>query len=479
MSLKVRQTDLSVVNLRARMPFKYGIASLTELPHLFVRLTLELDGQLQYGVAADSLPPKWFTKNPSQPFHDELNDMLAVIHSACKVAEEIQGAETIFELWQRVYEKQRRWGEVRGYPPLLWGLGVSLLERALIDAFCRATKDTFGQAVRGNALGIRLETIYPELDGMSPTDLLLLQPRTAIITRHTVGLSDPLTERDIAEGERLQDGLPQSLEACIDAYGLTHFKIKLCGDKERDLSRLRQLAEVIPGRTGPEYAFTLDGNEQYQSVQAFRDVWADFANDPAIASFMDQLLFVEQPFHRDVALQDDVRRTFEAWNDRPPIIIDESDDDVDRLATALKWGYAGTSHKNCKGVFKSIANACLLEHRRRREPDRGYLLSGEDLTNIGPVALLQDLAVLATLGIPHAERNGHHYFRGLSMFSDDLQAQMLEHHGDIYRRHEKGFATLNIKRGKLAISSGNDAPFGLGFDIDLSSMTPLSAWHTN
>ncbi len=41
MSLAVRRTDLYVVDMRTRMPFRYGSACLTELPHLFVRIELE------------------------------------------------------------------------------------------------------------------------------------------------------------------------------------------------------------------------------------------------------------------------------------------------------------------------------------------------------------------------------------------------------------------------------------------------------
>ena len=55
------------------------------------------------------------------------------------------------------------------------------------------------------------------------------------------------------------------------------------------------------------------------------------------------------------------------------------------LPQALRLGYAGTSHKNCKGVFKGVANACLLAQLRREHPDQRILLSGEDLANIGPV----------------------------------------------------------------------------------------------
>jgi hypothetical protein len=150
---------------------------------------------------------------------------------------------------------------------------------------------------------------------------------------------------------------------------------------------------------------------------------------------------------------------------------------MDSLLAALECGYIGTSHKNCKGIFKGIANSCLLLHRQRTDPAGRYVLSGEDLANVGPVALLQDLAVLASLGVEHAERNGHHYFRGLSMLPEAVQAQVLAYHPDLYRRHERGFATLDIPQGALAIGSVLAAPFGIGFALDTTSFTPLSEWN--
>jgi len=101
---------------------------------------------------------------------------------------------------------------------------------------------------------------------------------------------------------------------------------------------------------------------------------------------------------------DDPVAALRAWPDRPRLIIDESDGALGDLPRALALGYAGTSHKNCKGIVKGIANACLLE-KRRRSGER-VVLTGEDLCNLGPVALLQDLAMTALLGIEHVERNG-------------------------------------------------------------------------
>ena len=189
---------------------------------------------------------------------------------------------------------------------------------------------------------------------------------------------------------------------------------------------------------------------------------------------MRRLIFVEQPLYRDVALSSATADGLAAWLDRPPIIIDESDGTLDSLPQALARGYAGGSHKNCKGIFKGIANACLISARRRADPQRNYILSGEDLANVGPVALLQDLAVLATLGVAHAERNGHHYFTGLSMFSPDVQDRILARHGDLYRRHERGFATLAIHGGAVTLDSVVAAPFGLHYPFDTEQYVRLA-----
>jgi hypothetical protein len=319
--------------------------------------------------------------------------------------------------------------------------------------------------VRENALGIRLDALHPELAGAQPADLLPPQPLPVLTVRHTIGLIDPLTDDEIAPDERVDDGLPQSLTACVRAYGLTHFKIKVRGDIAGDLARLRQIAAVLD-REAPGYWFTLDGNEQFHDVADFRNLWQALQSDPALVPLMRRLLFVEQPLHRDVALSPATARALLDWPDRPPIIIDESDGEIASLPTALTAGYAGTSHKNCKGVFKGIANAALIARRRQADPARSYILSGEDLSNVGPVALLHDLAVMATLGVAHVERNGHHYFTGLSMYAPGLQERVLAHHGDLYRRHPHGFATLNVQGGRIDIGSVVAAPFGLAFPFD-------------
>lgn len=460
------------IPIKTRMPFRYGIATLTETPHLFCELTVDVDGKISHGLAADNLIPKWFTKDPSQSYQEEIDAMLEVIGMAARHAQEVGSAADVFTLWEGTYRAQQQWAQQTPHPPLLWNFGVSLIERALIDAYCRAMETPFADAVAGNLLGIELGRIHPELAGLTPAQFLPKSPSPSILVRHTIGLADTLSEAELTPAERLQDNLPQTLEASIQAYGLRYFKIKISGDEEQDLHRIERITAIIQANT-PRYAFTLDGNEQYVRVEDFRQFWERLAGTAVLQPFKQHLLFVEQPFHRRIALAEDTKRQLLAWKQRPRMIIDESDAELHSLLRALDCGYAGTSHKNCKGVFKGLANACFLAQLRQAEPGQDYILSGEDLANVGPVALLQDLAVMATLGLSHVERNGHHYFPGLSMFPRSWQQATLAAHPDLYVDNGQGTPVLSIVGGRLSLQSILQAPFGVAANIDLREATPV------
>jgi len=90
-------------------------------------------------------------------------------------------------------------------------------------------------------------------------------------------------------------------------------------------------------------------------------------------------------------------------------------------------------------------------------------MSGEDLCNQGPVAVMQDLCVTAALGIESVERNGHHYCAGLSHHPVSIREQMLQFHGDVYHPSPQGWPTLNIESGLISTHSINQSPFGIHF----------------
>ena len=328
--------------------------------------------------------------------------------------------------------------------------------------------------LRANSLGLELGEIHPALKRSVPADFLPPAPLPQVIARHTVGLADPLTDDDIQLDERLDDGLPQSLVACIRAYGLRHFKIKILGDPARDTGRLVRLAALLQQHAPTDFAFTLDGNEQFTSFEQFREFWESVTARADLRDFFRHLLFVEQPLHRDAALQPEAGDALRKWPTRPPLIIDESDATPADLPLALRLGYAGTSHKNCKGILKGVAHACLLARFEREDPAGRYVMSGEDLCNVGPVALLQDLAVMAALGIRSVERNGHHYHAGLSQFPPAMQRQVLAQHPDLYQPGSRGWPTLRIADGKIELDTINRAPLGVGFEVDLSACVPVA-----
>ena len=85
MKVRILEGETRLINLRTRMPFKYGIATMTDVPYAFLRLRVEVDGQTQNGYAADNLPPKWFTKMPEQPLGEEMVEMLRVIEHMAEI----------------------------------------------------------------------------------------------------------------------------------------------------------------------------------------------------------------------------------------------------------------------------------------------------------------------------------------------------------------------------------------------------------
>ncbi|PSP76270.1 hypothetical protein BRC86_01745 [Halobacteriales archaeon QS_3_64_16] len=474
MTISVIDASPSILTARMRFPFHFGSVTVSRSVHLLLELEVEIDGARETGVAMGGLYPGWFFKDPDRSFTQGIEAMLDVFEAAWEQSTEIEAASP-FAFRRTLYGEQRQWVGGTDLPPLAWNYGVSLVECAVIDAACRHHNVTFARAVREGLLGIDPGAIYDELEGLDPADALPDDPLREIALRHTVGLTDPLTDADVAPGECPEDSLPYTLEEGIAEYGVDRFKIKLSADIERDRKRLGRIAGVLADCGLETYAVSLDANEGYGDIETFCRDWERLASDPALEDFLESVLYVEQPLARDAALGSDTARVLPDW-DEIPVLIDESDDRPGSLSRALECGYAGTSHKNCKGIFKGIVNRCLIEHRRRTDPEGTYLLSAEDLTTLGPIELTQDLAVAATLGATHVERNGHHYYRGLDPFPEEGTEETLAAHDDLYRRHEDDFATLAIEDGRLDLNSVVDAPFGRAIEIDSNRFTPLAQW---
>jgi hypothetical protein len=479
---QIHQIEKWVRPMHTRFPFKYGIASLTHLPHLVITLDLSVNGIRSRGMAADGLPPKWFTKDPHSPYEVDLAEMIAVIEHASRIAAATTSQPCHFsDWWRTLYDEQMRWAQHTQRAPLLASLGISLMERAVLDAICRALQCPLHTLLQGTDLIPDLGIARNSLSGIKPADFLPKNPTSKAFIRHTVGLGDWLFTNEIPASERLQDGLPQSLEDCIRHYQLRYFKVKLSGDLPSDSNRVRTLTRLLQNTAPPDSLITVDGNEAFTDPQAFRAWHEELSADPATRFFWQKVLFIEQPLHRSTCFHPDLPTLLQTWPDAPPLLLDEGDQNLDALPLALQLGYRGVSHKNCKGILKGLANAASIQ-QQNSSSTAPHWLSGEDLASVGPISVQQDLAMQALLGIQHIERNGHHYFHGLSAWSPTMQEKIRSTQPDLWETASPALTTpalitLAIQQGQICLQSINNAPFGVHITPgDLDPMPTLKGW---
>jgi hypothetical protein len=460
--LKLVAADFFERPVRLRLPFRFGNATLREAPQMFVRLRIKLsDGREGEGVSAEILAPKWFDKSPAlsnEQNFDQLRASLAMARRSTLAA----GVDTPFGLSAQVDGPHHRACAATGLNGLVASYGLALIDRAIIDAVGRLEGVSVFALVRQNRLGLNAATAT-DLAGFNFGKLLgALAPAPSIHARHTVGLVDALTRAE-TDNERLDDGLPESLEEIVATYGQRYFKLKVAGHVDGDIDRLSHIASVLD-KTGAPYRVTLDGNEQYQNIEEVAALWRRIGEEPRLARLKSSILFIEQPIARDSALSAPVK----ALSDQVPIEIDESDADVMVFPRARSLGYRGISSKSCKGFYRALINRTRIAKWNAEEPGR-YFMSAEDLTTQAGVALQQDLA-LASLIATHVERNGHHYVDGMTGAPRAEEDAFLSVHGDIYHRAPNGRVRLTIRDGAISVGSLDTPGLGVGPMPDFTAM---------
>ncbi len=467
--------QLYLRNAHTRMPFRFGSTLLLGCPQNVLKLDVIIDGEAVTGHSAECLIPGWFDKRP-RTYELQIQDQIAAIyHARSAFAERMQTPRPFFGVWLEVYESMKAFSVDTGIPMLVCSFGFSILERAMLDAIARRNHMSFGEAICQNIYGIDPGAVHVELKGYEPADWLPAEPLSKVALRHTIGLVDPLTRSDAHEGDPVDDGLPESLEEYVERYGLRYLKIKLRNDLEADLERLTSIAGIMGRLRGDDYSVTMDGNEQYSTPAELMGLYERIQSTPALETLWKNTLSMEQPINRAQALNPELSDGIRALAAAKPIIIDESDAALDSYPRALAMGYTGTSSKSCKGPIKSVLNAGLNWLRNGKGERTDYIMTAEDLTTAGMIALQGDLALVATLGIQHVERNGHHYYRGLSYLPTSEQQRILEAHPDLYHAFSGG-AAVDIDSGDLNITSLRCAGYGFAIEPDLSSYTHADEW---
>ena len=448
---------------RTRLPFRFGVVTLTSAPVLTARVRLRADGRAFDGYAADLCVPKWFEKDPSKRLIDDFETLFA---SAARAAEAFRGGRgSAFGVWLGAYRRCVE-GEQASGVALVDGFGVALVERAMIDATCRTAGLAFADAVARGALGFEPGRVLPTASGIAVSDVVATPRPKRVLVRHTVGGLDPLRPEEVTPEQRGVDEHPVALAEDIRRFGLRAFKLKCGGEPEQDARRLAAIARVVRDEGVDDAIYSLDANESYASVREVEALLDRLETDRDARRILDGLAYLEQPLPRDRTLdasgRDDVARLAR----RVPLLIDEADDRLDAFERALALGYRGVSVKNCKGVFRALTNRALcLAH------GDGAFQTSEDLTNLPVLPLQQDLTSLAALGLEHSERNGHHFFPGLDVVSKAEAEAALAAQPDLYvRRGER--IVLRIEDGGISLACAEAPGFGVASAIDWSSREP-------
>lgn len=440
-------------NVALRLPFRFGAATVTACPQVYVKARIRLpDGRTAEGCAAEMMVPKWFDKNPALTNEQNFEQLRFALRDAREAYTGEADAQTAWTHFASNYATLQARAKAQGLQPLVASYGPALIDRALLDALCLHSGVSFAAAMSSNLCGIDIagSGLADDLAGFDMAAFLARQaPRNRIAARHTVGLADAIDDAE-PQPDAPADGMPTTLAAAVRRYGLTHFKLKLCGETAQDIDRLQRIARVIDG---PAQLVTLDGNEQYADADAFGAFLDRMLSTPALQQLVHKTVFVEQPIRRDAALQRDVS----ALGARIPLLIDESDATLDAFVQGRALGYTGVSSKSCKGFYKSVVNAARCAHWNAAADAPRYFLSGEDLTMQAGIGVQQDLALVAWLGLSHVERNGHHYVNGLAAAPEAEQQALLKLHPSLYEPSD-GAVRLAIRDGQLDLSSLGTAP---------------------
>ena len=476
MHIRIRDVSLALTDCVTRLPFRFGMNTMTAAPTLTARARIDSEAGTHIGYSADLLVPKWFEKDPEKSIQQDTDALVASARAAADAFVGKQDA-SVFAHWWRVYRDRVHSQPESAADRLVRGFGVALVERAVIDATCRAAQLPFFDGLKQDLFGVQPASVYPELAGWKLHESLSGKPLAQTALRHTIGLVDTLRTADLEAGKGPEDGLPESLEQDIEAYGLRWFKLKLCGEAQVDLPRTLDFMQVLEECAGPDVHITVDGNEQFTNVDRLVDFFRELSGETLGQRFFERLICIEQPLPRAVSLLEENREGLAKLREFAPVILDEADHGIEAFPRALELGYGGVSVKNCKGVLRAMLHRGLCEGHRG-----GQLLGGqqtsvqafqsaEDLTNLGVLALQQDLATVAALGLTHVERNGHHYFRGLDHLSAREAEDAARLHPDLWQSGG-GSTQLRIEGGQLALASLQAIGYGYQCEIDWESRAP-------
>lgn len=458
--VQVREAALYFLPVITRAPLKFGNEVLTSITCARVRLTVsDRNGRTRQGWGETPLSVEW-----AWPSRASYADRYEAMTDCCLA---LARAWSSYAAWGHPIEigtcfqsellpdVMERLNEPRAtdakLPYLAALICCSAFDLALHDAYGvmhgLPVYQTYHKAFMSRDLADLTGLQAAEGDrlrGLFPADFLSRTPRRTLPVWHLVGAADPLEESD-RSGEEPDDGSPHTLAEWIGQDGVSCLKVKLSGvDLTWDVDRLRRVGRI--GRRSGVKHLSADFNCMVSDPAYVLEVLDQLETHDC--GTYDQILYVEQPFPRDLA--DDAIDVRDVAR-RKPLFLDESAHDWRQVRLGRDLGWNGVALKTCKTQSGALLSLCWARAHQMS-------LMVQDLTN--PMLAQAPHVLLAAHAdtIMGVESNAMQYYPAAS------QPEARVHPGLYARRH-----------GELDLST-LDGP-GFGYRIEeIDRALPVAAF---
>lgn len=413
-----KPTDIRLVEIASdtqsfayRTPMKFGGRVVTEVTLLNVTVVAEAgDGRRGVGFGSMSVGNAWGWPSAVVSSDDTLAAMIETGREIAAAASRYEGSGHPLEITHELSQQYAsvadqaigKRGLAERMPRLAQLVVASPLEAAIHDAYGKTLGENSYNLLGPDYANRDLAAyLTDEFAGEYLDRYTLRTPKEKMPLYHLVGALDPLTESDL--GQRLDDGLPETLPEWIDYNGLTHMKIKLNGDDlDWDVARVvaidRTAAETQARRGVTQWFYSADFNEKCQNVEYVLAFLAKI-NEQQPAAF-ERLQYIEQPTSRDLRANPE-NRMHEAAKIKP-VVIDEALVDFESLLLSREQGYSGVALKACKGQSEALIMGAAAQKY-------GMFLCVQDLTCPG-YSFLHSASLSARIPTVAAiEGNGRQY----------------------------------------------------------------------
>lgn len=411
---RIVDANISFEPVPFRAPLKFGGRTVEQTELINVEVTVE-NGSGSHATGFGSMPIGNIWAWPSAVISGEQSEQLMkkfaeeVVELGLSFPESAHPIDTIFQISAEYAHLGRslssRYNYEEAMPELAQLVSASPFDAALHDAYGRVNDVNSFDALSKDFMNYDLsEYLDEQFEGEYLDQYTTRQPQPQLPLYHLIGALDPLTAAD--QSERIDDGLPETLEEWIAADGLTHMKIKLSGeDLDWDVNRTLAIEKVATAaqaaRGCDQWVYSCDFNERCADVDYVLEFLQRIQSESPAA--FDRIQYIEQPTHRDLSAHPENK--MHAAAKIKPVVIDESLVDYDALLLSRELGYTGVALKACKGQTESLLMAAAAQKF-------DMFLCVQDLTCPG-YSFLHSAALAARIpGIAAIEGNGRQYCPG-------------------------------------------------------------------